>query len=106
MPPTILVSGLGNRGGTPHCIPLLSVAADTVNTDPVFAIVSVVDDAVAVVVVVSGFGVVVVVVVVGVVVVLVVVVVVVVLVVVVVVDVVVFFVGLGLADVSKCDVVM
>lgn len=35
LPPTILVSGRGNSGGTPHCIFLLSSAAATVITEPV-----------------------------------------------------------------------
>lgn len=47
LPPTILVSGRGNSGGTPHCIFLLSSAAATVITEPVafsLAATSVVDD--------------------------------------------------------------
>lgn len=37
LPPTILVSGRGNNGDTPHCMPLLSSAAATVITEPVFS---------------------------------------------------------------------
>lgn len=35
MPPTILISGIGNRGGTPHGILFLSAAAGIVITEPV-----------------------------------------------------------------------
>jgi len=40
LPPTILVSGRGNRGGTPHCMFLPSSAAAIVITEPVFSFAS------------------------------------------------------------------
>lgn len=114
MPPTILVSGRGNSGGTPHCILLLSSAAATVITEPVafsLAGTSVVDDSCVVMTLVA-------LVLLALVVLLVVVIVAVAVVGLVVplaedvnvddvvLTVVVFFVGRGLVEVSKWDVVM
>lgn len=115
LPPTIRVSGRGNNGGTPHCMPLLSSAAATVITEPVSSLAtSVVGDPAGVAAVTLAVLVVLLVVVIAAIAVIGLLLVVVVAAVVaedvngddVVLSVVVFFVGRGLVEVSKWDVVM